>query len=146
MASLETCDTMSQDSMRTHSQLPGREWREKNKIKKGFLSHKIKKASNIGDRVYISGQILGERGSCKGWGIKPLSMDTICKTNLQASLKTVGEEDFLNFLLKKAEEIEMFYNRYQEFNMQTMPLLLALFICLFYSCDHRSVCKNFPNT
>lgn len=73
-------------------------------------------------------------------------MHTVCKTNLQASLKTVGEEDFLNFLLKKAEEMEMFCNRYQEFKVQTMPLLLALFIGSFYFCDRRSVCKYFPNT
>ena len=47
----------------------------------------------------------------RGWqGVR--SMHTICQTNLQASLKTVGEEeeDFLNFLLRKSGEMKIVHN------------------------------------
>ena len=62
-------------------------------------------------------QILYLRPDMGGRVRETLSMHTICKTNLQASLKTVGEEDFLNFLLRKAGKWTWFRTRYYEFKL-----------------------------
>ena len=138
MASLDTCDIVSQDSMRTHRQLPDREWRGQ-KRKKGIPPLQNQESIKHLRQILYLRPDTGE--------IKPLSMHTICKTNLQAS---VGEEGFfLIFYLKRRGKWKRFTTRYYEFKMQTMSLLMALFTaqsCLFHVCDHRSVCKYFPNT
>lgn len=87
----------------------------------------------------------------RGWqGV--LSMHTICQTNLQASLKTVGEEeeDFFNFLLRKSGEMKIVHNLLLRIERCKHCLCFWLFFffnsaALFYFCDHRNVCKYFSN-
>lgn len=79
-------------------------------------------------------------------------MHTICQTNLQASLKTVGEEeeDFLNFLLRKSGEMKIVHNLLLRIERCKQCLCFWLFFffnsaALFSFCDHRNVCKYFSN-
>ena len=81
-----------------------------------------------------------------------LSMHTICQTNLQASLKTVGEEeeDFLNFLLRKSGEMKIVHNLLLRIERCKQCLCFWLFFffnsaALFSFCDHRNVCKYSSN-
>lgn len=84
----------------------------------------------------------------RGWQ-GALSMHTICQTNLQASLKTGGEEeeDFFNFLLRKSGEMKIAHNLLLRIERCKQCFCFGLFFFLtVLPCFISVITKMFVNT